>query len=345
MRPNRFSMLRTAIGIALIAMTATAASAADFYKGKTVRIIVGSSPGGGFDTYARLVGRHIGKHIPGAPRTLVTTMPGAGNLIAANFMYNKAKPDGLTVGHWVGGLVLAQALGLKGVQFDARKFEWIGVPKPSYIACVVAKDSGITSMDDWMASKKRLKMGGMAPGSSISDIPRLIERLTGVPLHLIEGYGGAANIRLAVAGREVYGGCWSPDVILRYWPRRIPAGELNFVVQAGVGKHRKLPNVPNVIDYIKSDDGRQLFRVASHNTQQILRAFSLPPGTPKDRVELLRNAFMATMRDPELLAQANKATLVIDPIPGAKVAKAVNEFFELKPELAARLKQILVPKR
>ena len=190
MRPNRFSMLRTALGIALIAMTATAASAADFYKGKTVRIIVGSSPGGGFDTYARLVGRHIGKHIPGAPRTLVTTMPGAGNLIAANFMYNKAKPDGLTVGHWVGGLVLSQALGLKGVKFDARKFEWIGVPKPSYIACVVAKDSGITNMDDWMASKKRLKMGGMAPGSSISDIPRLLERLTGVPLHLIEGVRG-----------------------------------------------------------------------------------------------------------------------------------------------------------
>ena len=134
MRPNYLSMLRTILGIALIAMTATAASAEDFYKGKTLRIVVGSAPGGGFDAYARLMGRHLGKHIPGAPRTLVANMTGAGNLIAANYMYNKAKPDGLTIGHWVGTLVLQQVLGNKRVQFDARKFEWITVPKPSYTA-------------------------------------------------------------------------------------------------------------------------------------------------------------------------------------------------------------------
>ena len=141
MRSSHVSVLRAALGAALIALTATAASAADFYKGKTIRIIVGSAPGGGFDTYARLVARHLPKHIPGTPRTLVTSMTGAGNLIAANYMYNKAKPDGLTIGHWVGTLVLQQVLGNKRVKFDARKFNWITVPKPSYTACIVAKDS------------------------------------------------------------------------------------------------------------------------------------------------------------------------------------------------------------
>ena len=344
MRPNYLSMLRTILGIALIAMTATAASAEDFYKGKTLRIIVGSAPGGGFDAYARLVGRHLGKHIPGAPRTLVANMTGAGNLIAANYMYNKAKPDGLTIGHWVGTLVLQQVLGNKRVQFDARKFEWITVPKPSYTACVVAKDSGITNMDQWLAAKQPLKLGGMGPGSSISDIPRLVGAITGVPLKLVEGYGGAARVRLAIEKREVFGGCWSPDVILSYWPKRIP-GELNFVVQVGVGRHPELSDVPNLLELAKTEDQRQFAGVVGRNAHEILRAFSLPPGTPKARVELLRKAFADTFKDPELLAEAKKAKLIINPIPGPRVVQAVNEFFQLDAELMARLKNILVPKQ
>ncbi len=333
------------MAMTVMAMTATAASAEDFYKGKTVRIIVGSAPGGGFDTYARLVARHIPKHLPGAPNTLVTSMTGAGNLIAANYMYNKAKPDGLTIGHWVGTLVLQQVLGNQRVQFDARKFEWITVPKPSYTACVVARDSGVTSMDQWLAASKPLKLGGMGPGSSISDIPRLVGSITGVPIHLIEGYGGAARIRLAIEKREVFGGCWSPDVILSYWPKQVPAGELNFVVQVGVGRHPRLPDVPNLLEYAKNDAERQLAGVVGRNAHEILRAFSLPPGTPKDRVELLRKAFADTFKDPELLAEAKKAKLIINPVPGPRLVEAVNEFFHLDAELMARLRQILVPKR
>ena len=346
MRPYLRSVLRVALaaGIVMAVVAATAASAEDFYKGKTIRIIVGSAPGGGFDTYARLVGRHIGKHIPGSPRTLVTSMTGAGNLIAANYMYNKAKPDGLTIGHWVGTLVLQQVLGNKRVQFDARKFEWITVPKPSYTACIVANDSGITNFEQWLAAKQPLKLGGMGPGSSISDIPRLVGAITPVPYQLIEGYGGAARIRLAIEKREVFGGCWSPDVILSFWPKRIP-GELNFVVQVGVGRHPRLAGVPNIVELAKTAEQRQLANVVGRNAHEILRAFSLPPGTPKDRVELLRKAFAATFKDPALLAEAKKANLIINPIPGTRVVEAVNEFFELDPELMVKLKNILVPER
>lgn len=267
------------------------------------------------------------------------------HLFCSDFSFILSAYNGLTIGHWVGTLVLQQVLGNKRVQFDARKFEWITVPKPSYTACIVAKDSGITNMDQWLAAKKPLKLGGMGPGSSISDIPRLLENITGVPLQLIEGYGGAARIRLAIEKREVMGGCWSPDVIFSYWPKRIPAGELNFVIQVGVGRHPSFPDVPNILEFAKNDAQRQLAGVVGRNAHEILRAFSLPPGTPKDRVELLRKAFADTFKDPQLLAEAKKSRLIINPIPGTRVAQAVNEFFELDAELMARLRGILVPKQ
>lgn len=344
MRRIFLRLVSAMMGAGFAVGVSTVVLAEDFYKGKTVRFIVGSSPGGGFDAYARLIARHIGKHIPGNPATLVTNMPGAGNLIAANYMYNKAKPDGLTVGHWVGQLILQQALGRKGVQFDGRKFEWIGVPTPSYNGCVFSKASGITSIDEWLAARKPVKMGGMAPGTSLSDLPRLINAILGAPVRLVEGYGGAATVRLAMEKGEVSGGCWNPDIIIRFWRERLAKGEFNIVLQAGPGKYHELPNVPNVMDYAKTEEQRQLLRVAVLNTSSILRAFSLPPGTPKERVELMRGGFMATMKDPQLLAEAKKARLLIDPIPGAQVDEFVAEFFELKPELKVKLKEVLLPR-
>ena len=149
--------------------TASAASADDFYKGKTIRIVVGFSAGGGFDTYARAIARHISKHIPGQPAIVVENMTGAGSLIAANHVYKVAKPDGLTIGHFIGGLFLGQVLGQKGIEFDARKFEYLGAPITDHVVCAMTKASGITSVENWMASKTPVKMGGIAPGTSTPD--------------------------------------------------------------------------------------------------------------------------------------------------------------------------------
>src|SRR5262249_32824142 len=140
-----------------------------FYKGKTIRIIVGFSAGGGFDTYARALARHLSKHIAGNPAVVVENMAGAGSLIAANHIYNVAKPDGLTMGHFIGGLLLGQVLGQKGVEFDARKFEYVGAPTTDHVICAMTKASGITSIEKWMASKTPVKMGGLAPGASTPD--------------------------------------------------------------------------------------------------------------------------------------------------------------------------------
>jgi len=329
------------LGIVLV--FGAAAAAENFYAGKTVRLIVGSSPGGGFDAYARIIARHIGKYIPGHPATLVQNMPGAGNLIAANYMFNKAKPDGLTIGHFVGQLILQQALGREGIKFDGRQFEWIGVVTPDYNACVLSKSSGVDTIQEWLAATQPVKLGGMGPGTSLSDMPRLLHALLGLPIQLIEGYGGAARVRLAVEKGEVQGGCWNVDVIRRFWADRLASGEVKIVVQASIVKHPDIPDVPSVMEFARTDEDRQLLRVATQNTAKVLRSFSLPPGTPKERVELLRKAFMATMKDPEFLAETKKAGLVIDPISGQEVAGLVDEFFELKPEYVTKLKKILVP--
>src|SRR2546425_9382894 len=148
---------------------------APFYKGKTVRIIVGASAGGGYDTYSRTIARHMGKHIPGNPVFVVDNMPGAGFLISANYMYKIAKPDGLTIGHFIGGLFLQQLLGKAGIEFDAAKFQYVGVPGQDNFVIGIAKASGILDVDSWLAAKQVVKFGGVASGSGSDDIPNVLK--------------------------------------------------------------------------------------------------------------------------------------------------------------------------
>jgi hypothetical protein len=162
--------------IALTSMwhTAQLSFAQDFYAGKTIRIIVGFPAGGGFDTYSRIIGRHFGKFIPGNPAVVVDNVTGAGSLVAANMIYKVAKPDGLTIGNFIGNLVSQQLFGGPGVEFDARKFEWIGVPTRDHVVCALTKASGITSIDAWMAAKPPVKLGGSAPGTTNDDSAKLL---------------------------------------------------------------------------------------------------------------------------------------------------------------------------
>ncbi len=179
-----------------------------FYQGKTIRIIVGASAGGGYDTYSRTIARHMGKHIPGNPTFVVENMPGAGFLISANYMYNIAKPDGLTIGHFIGGLFLQQLLGKPGIQFDAAKFGYIGVPtQDDYVIGVSKKNTGISTMDQWMSSKTVVKLGGVGAGSATDDIPKVLMATIGLPAQLVSGYKGTSTVRLAYDSGEVQGVC------------------------------------------------------------------------------------------------------------------------------------------
>jgi len=329
--------------LSIMSFTVSAAQAQDsFYKGKTVRIIVGASAGGGYDTYSRTIARHIGKHVPGNPTFVVENMPGAGFLISANYMYNIAKPDGLTIGHFIGGLFLQQLLGKSGIQFDAAKFEYIGVPtQDNYVIGVSKKNTGISSMDQWMSSKTVVKLGGVGAGSATDDIPKVLMATLGLPAQLVSGYKGTADVRLAYDSGEVQGVCNSWQSFTATWPNELKSGDLQIVLQTTARSHPDLTKVPLAISYAKNDEARNLINALVHSVGPAARPYMLPPATPKDRLATLRKAFMDVMKDPEFLADATKAKLDINPLDGAELEKNVRAVFDLDPKLIPRAKEIL----
>ncbi|HLE18813.1 MAG TPA: hypothetical protein VI728_11075, partial [Syntrophales bacterium] len=170
-------------------------AAGSFFEGKTIRIVVGFTPGGGFDTYSRALARHMGKYIPGNPYIIVENMPGAGSMIAANYVYKMAKPDSLTIGNVQGSIILDQVLGRKGIEYDVRKFEYVGIPVRQFLVVIFSKASGITSAEKWMSSKTPVKVGTIS-GSSMTAFAKMLQRLTDLPVQPVEGYKGTYNVRL-----------------------------------------------------------------------------------------------------------------------------------------------------
>lgn len=314
----------------------------DFYRGKTIRIIVGASAGGGYDTYSRTIARHMGKHISGNPAIVVENMPGAGFLISANHMYKVAKPDGLTIGHFIGGLFLQQLLGSRpGIEFDARRFEYIGVPTQDNYVLAVHKSTGLNSIDEWLSSKTMVKLGGVGVGSATDDIPKVLAAAIGLPMQLVSGYKGTADVRLAFNNGEVQGVCNAWESFRATWRKELDAGELVLLLQNTAKPHPELPKLPLAISYARTDEGRELIRSLVHSVGPTARPYVLPPSTPKDRVQILRRAFIDTMKDPDFLADAKKAKLDISPLDGTELESNVKAVFNLNPKLIPRAREIL----
>jgi tripartite-type tricarboxylate transporter receptor subunit TctC len=329
------------LGLVLVADPVHATTQEAFYKGKTIRIIVGAPPGGGFDTYSRAIARHLGRHVPGNPTVIVENMAGAGTLIAANYAYKVAKPDGLAIVSFIGGLVLGQLLGQPGIEFDARRFEWVGVPSKDHVACALTKASGITSVAQWMASKTSVKLGGTGRGTAPEDSVKILKAALNLPIQLISGYKGTAPIRLAAESGEVAGGCWQWESIKVTWRKALEAGEATVILQVAPKPLPDLPGVPLAINLAKTEEARQLIQVGIHDQSAVTRLYALPPGTPKERAQIMRKAFLETLRDPEFLAEAAKAKLEIDPSSGEELEKLVAGIFKLDPALVAKLREIL----
>jgi tripartite-type tricarboxylate transporter receptor subunit TctC len=316
-------------------------SAAPFYEGKTIRIIVGTSPGGGYDTYTRLIARHFSKYIPGKPAIIVDNMPGAGGLVSANHLFKVAKPDGLTIGHFVGGQFLQQLLEKPGIEFDALKFEYVGVPAQDNFVFGVAKTTGITGIEQWLASKTAVKFGAIAAGDGTYDIPKVAEVALGLPIQVVSGYKGTAPIRLAFNSGEVGGLSNSWQSFRSTWRQELDTGELIILLQVSAKPHPDLPKVPLAMNIAKADEAQKLIQAVAQAHGAAVRPYVLPPGTPKDRVEILRTSFMETVKDPELLKEAAKANLEINPGSGEELDRNVKELLRLDPALVARLKEIL----
>ena len=336
--------LAAIVGVIVGISIGSAAHGQEFYKDKTIRFIVGYSPGGSFDQYTRIIARHFGKHVPGNPNAIVENMPGAAGRIVANHIYNIAKPDGLTVGAWAAPLVLQHVMGDEATKFDGRKFGWLGVPGPYDTACHFNRESGIKTMEDWFAAKRPIKISSIGPGTSTSDVPKFVKAALGLPMQIVEGYKGGAEARLAVESAEVDSFCGSWQATKGAWRGALESGKIRVVVQITLKSHSELKDVPLAINYAKTDEAKLLLRVAD-NVHGYQFPYSVPPGTPKDRLQILQEAFMKTLRDPELLAEAKKAQLEIDPVDGPTLAKTFTSLYELTPSLVSKLKEILIPKK
>jgi tripartite-type tricarboxylate transporter receptor subunit TctC len=268
-------------------------------------------------------------------------MTGAGSVIAANYMYKAAKPDGLTMGHILGGLFLQQLLGNPAIEFDGRKFEYIGVPAQDHFLIGLSKATGITSFDNWMASKKPVKLGGVAPGGATDDLPKVLEATLGLPIKVVSGYKGTGPVRLAFDSGEVDGVCNAWESFKSTWRKQLDSGAVVIVLQATLKAHPDLPDIPVAYNFAKTKEARKLMEVVTRVHGPSVRPYLLPPGTPKDRVQVLRNAYMDTMNDPEFRLEAKNAKLDINPDDGAVLERNVKEIFNLEPRLIAKLKETL----
>jgi tripartite-type tricarboxylate transporter receptor subunit TctC len=330
--------------IGLVVAGQPSVRADDYYKDKTLTIIVGYSPGGSFDLYARVLARYIGRYLPGNPTRIVENMTGAGGLIAANHLYNRAKPDGLTIGAWAAPLVLQHIMGNEAAQFDGRKFGYLGVPSPYDTVCTFNQKSGITKMEDWITAKRPQKISAIGPGTSTSDIPKLLKAALNLPMDVIDGYKGGANARLAVESGEVDGYCGSWGTVETVWRSAYESKKIHPVLQASLTSHLKYKQVPLAISYAKTDEARELLKVAD-NAHSAQFPFSVPPGLSKERLEMLQMAFMKTFKDPDLITETKKSQVDIDPVDGPKITKALTSLYDLKPATVARLKDILLAKK
>lgn len=331
-------------GLALLATAPAKSSTHDFYKGKTVRFVVGFAPGGGYDLSARIVSRHMGKHIPGNPTIIVENMTGAGSLVAANYTANSARPDGLFVGIWNSAYVLRQALGDKAVRLDARKLGWLGAPTKGTPFCSIMAYTGLKSIKDIVAANREIKMGATGPGSTYDDVPQILNRSLGTKFKVVSGYEGTGTILVAMRRKEVEGGCWTWESG-RTTARPMLDGKgdeklIPFLIHSR-WEDPEVKNLPLIPEVIKGEDNLAAYRTWSA-TYEFQRPFVAPPGTPKDRLQLLRKAFADTMKDPEFIAEAEKAKLETTYVSGEEIEKYVDKALAITPKARELLDFLMV---
>jgi tripartite-type tricarboxylate transporter receptor subunit TctC len=314
-------------------------NAQDFYKDKTVRFIVGQAAGGGYDSYTRTVARYIGKYIPGNPSTVVENMTGAGSLVAANYLYNSSKPDGLTIANWNSAFVLNQALGDPNVKFDARKFGWIGAPSKGVPVFVIMGFAGVKNFEDILKTGKVLRVGGTAPGSHSIDLPLMLNKMLGTKFNVVSGYQGTAQVRLAMQRREVDGDFtnWESVVATRKDMLEAKGEDKLFplVVHSRVNDP-ELRSIPLFSEILKDDLSVATYR-AYMAQMEYQRPLTVAPGTPKERLEILRRAFKAALEDSEFLSQANKSKLDITYVSGAEAEKIVADVLSISQRIRDNL--------
>lgn len=314
-----------------------ASDVSDFYKGKTVNLLIGVGVGGEYDTHARLTGRHIGKHIPGNPNVVPQNMIGASGLKMANHLYIQAPKDGTALGALSNNLPQRQVTGEQGVQFDASKFSWIGTISPTVLTLVTWRTTGIATIDD--ARKREVIIGTSSRGSIHYILCAVLGEFTGAKFKMVTGYKSGNDMNLAVERGEIDGrvNTWSSVKVTK--PTWISENKINVLVQTGA-KSRDLPNVPVLEDLARTDEERQLVRLLGA-AEQVGRPLVTTPGVPADRVAALRAAFDKTMTDPAFLEEAKKSNIEVEPVSGVELQNVIAEVMKTPASVVAKAKSYL----
>jgi tripartite-type tricarboxylate transporter receptor subunit TctC len=332
-----------AVAVALLALgplpVASAQSPADFYKGKTIDLYIGYSAGGGYDVYARALARHMARFIPGNPTILAKNMPGAGSLVLANWLYNVAPRDGTAFGIIARGTAFDPLLGSTKAQFDASKFNWIGSMNDEVSVCVAWHTTGITTLEQ--VERNELTVGGSGPVADTDQFPKVLNATIGTRFKIVTGYPGGNDVDLAMERGEVMGRCgWSWSSVIATHKSWIDDKKINVLVQLSLSKHVDLPHVPLIMDFARTEEQKQIFKLVFAR-QPMGRPFLAPPGIPAERVAVLRKAFIDTMKSGEFLAEAGKMQLEINPVSGDAVQKIVQEVYRTPKAVAAAVAQMV----
>jgi len=332
-------------GFAFLASVAHAASAESF-KGKSIRLVVGNSAGGAMDDWGRFVAPYLGKHIPGNPDLVVQNMAGAGGIIAANYIYNVAKPDGLTLGVINPANYIDQLLGSKEVKFDWPKFSWIGSPERIDQVLFIRTDVPYKTLEEMRNASDPPRCAALARAGLGYLLPRLLEEGLGLKFHMVLGYGGGGEMNLAIEKGEVQCRAGTVSAYVGREPTRawIKNGFVRALAQSGAKRYPKLPDVPTVYELMeayKTPDATKRLAKVLLSSGDLGRPLIAPPGMPAERVKVLREAFNKAMSDPALLADAQKRKWDLDPMTGEELETTAKEIMVQPPEVIERMKKLL----
>jgi tripartite-type tricarboxylate transporter receptor subunit TctC len=317
MRPGTHAIAALILTVAVCPIGSAAQTVEEFYRGKSITMLIGGGAGGGYDTYARIFARHLSRHIPGSPNIIAKNMPAAAGLAAASALYTTAEKDGSTIGAFTNGAAMDPLFGNPGARYDAQKFNWLGSIGKLQNVCATWHSSPVTSIEGARAREVIVAAAGATSNTAI--VPRTLNALLGTRFKVIAGYDTGAGLTLSVERGEAEGICglsWSTIKASR--PHWIRERLLTVIVQMGLSKLPDLPDVPSALDLVRNSEKRQVLELILIR-QEAGRPFAAPPGVPADRLAALRRAFTATLDDPEFRAEADKAQLEIEPLTGAEI--------------------------
>jgi tripartite-type tricarboxylate transporter receptor subunit TctC len=336
--PHPLTRVCTQALVVILLLLAQSARPAEPFAGKTVQLIIGFGPGGGYDLWGRTLARHIGKHLPGNPTVTPQNLEGAGSYRAANFIYKVAPKDGTAFGIIARDVALGPLTGAPGAQFNPTRFSWIGSPVTETNVCIAIGTAEVKSVQDLLT--KPLTVGDTGPGTGTRSYPKVLNEFLGMKFKIVGGYPSSAEVFLAMERGEVQGICESLDSIKLRRPDWIPGKKVAVLFQGGSERNPALNDVPSVLDLARNDEQRQAIEFL-YAGQGIGRPFVAPPGLPPDRLAMLRQAFDATMEDPDFVAEIKLRKLELEPQNGARLANLIEKIYATPKPIVERIGQLI----